>query len=152
MAQKGGFPTFMLKEIHEQPDTIRTVLNIDKTDIQTLAQMIAESERTYLVGVGTTSYVAMVAQYYFSAMTGRYLPAVSSDEFEYVAEVDKNTLFLCASQSGETYDTLRALRFAKVHGGKSAAVVNVVGSSIARESAGMCSGSPVLPNAMAAFL
>ena len=56
-AQKGGFPTFMLKEIHEQPDTIRTVLNIDPTDIRRLAEMISEHDRTYLVGVGTTYYV-----------------------------------------------------------------------------------------------
>ena len=133
VAQKGGFPTFMLKEIHEQPDTVRTVLNIDLADIQKLAQMIAESDRTYLVGVGTTSYVSMVGQYYFSMLTGKYLPTVSSDEFEYVAEVNDNTLFICCSQSGETYDTLRALRFAKRHGAKSAAIVNVIGSSIARE-------------------
>ncbi len=133
VAQKSGFPTFMLKEIHEQPDTVRTVLNIDQAEIQKLAEMIAEQDRTYLVGVGTTSYVSLVGHYYFSALAKKFLPAVSSDEFEYVAEVDKKTLFLCSSQSGETYDTLRALRFAKRHKAKSAAIVNVVGSSIARE-------------------
>ena len=133
VAQKGGFPTFMLKEIHEQPDTVRTVLNIDRDDIRKLARMIADNERAYLVGVGTTSYVAMVAQYYFSAIAGTYLPMVTSDEFEYVADVDEKTLFLCMSQSGETYDTLRALRFAKARNGVSAAIVNVIGSSIARE-------------------
>ena len=133
VAQKSGFPTFMLKEIHEQPDTIRTVLNIDLAEIQKLAGMIAEQERTYLVGVGTTSYVSLVGQYYFAALARKFLPMVSSDEFEYVAEVDARTLFLCSSQSGETYDTLRALRFAKRHGAMSAAIVNVVGSSISRE-------------------
>jgi glutamine---fructose-6-phosphate transaminase (isomerizing) len=133
VAQKGGFPTFMLKEIHEQPDTVRTVLNIDPADIHQLAQMIVESERAYLVGVGTTSYVALTAQYYFAALAGAYLPVISSDEFEYVAEVNARTLILCASQSGETYDTLRALRFAKARNARSAAIVNVVGSSIARE-------------------
>jgi glutamine---fructose-6-phosphate transaminase (isomerizing) len=132
-AQKGGFPTFMLKEIHEQPDTVRTVLNIDQQQIHQLAQMIHDQERTYLVGVGTTSYVSLVAQYYFSQLAGKYLPVISSDEFEYVAEVDDQTLFVCSSQSGETYDTLKALRFAKQFGAKSAAIVNVIGSSISRE-------------------
>lgn len=133
VAQKGGFPTFMLKEIHEQPDTVRTVLNIAQEDIRKLAQMMADSDRTYLVGVGTTSYVAMVAQYYFSAIAGKYFSSISSDEFEYVAEVNDTSLFVCTSQSGETYDTLRALRFAKARNCASAAIVNVVGSSIARE-------------------
>jgi glucosamine--fructose-6-phosphate aminotransferase (isomerizing) len=133
VAQKGGYPHFMLKEIHEQPDVVKTVLNLDTRDIQKLAEMILESERTYLVGVGTTYYVSLAGQYYFSKIAGCYLPAVSSDEFEYVAEVNPNTLFLCASQSGETYDTLKALRYAKKKGSKTAAIVNVIGSSVARE-------------------
>ena len=132
-AKKGGFPTFMLKEIHEQPDTVRTVLNIDHAEILKLAEMIKSHERTYLVGVGTTYYVSLMGQYYFSAIAKKFFPAVSSDEFEYAAEVDDSTLFICCSQSGETYDTLKALRFAKRHGSASAAIVNVVGSSISRE-------------------
>ncbi|MBD3304863.1 glutamine--fructose-6-phosphate transaminase (isomerizing), partial [candidate division KSB3 bacterium] len=132
-AKKGGFPTFMLKEIHEQPDTVRTALSIDLAAIQKLAHMIADHRQTYLVGVGTTYYVALIAQYYFSALAGKYLPAISSDEFEYVAEVDTQTLAVYASQSGETYDTLKALRFAEHHGAKSAAIVNVVGSSLSRQ-------------------
>lgn len=133
IAEKGGFKTFMQKEIYEQPEVIQTVLNIDLADIQQLARMIAEQDRTYLVGVGTTSYVSLIGQYYFSMLAKKFLPVISSDEFEYVAEVDEKTLFLCSSQSGETYDTLRALRFAKQRGSKSAAIVNVIGSSIARE-------------------
>jgi len=133
VAQKGGYPHFMLKEIHEQPEVVKTVLNLEDLDIRKLAEMIHESKRTYLVGVGTTYYVALAGQYYFSKLAGRYLPAISSDEFEYVAEVDPDTLFLCASQSGETYDTLKALRYAKKKGCKTAAIVNVVGSSAARE-------------------
>lgn len=132
-AQKGGFPTFMLKEIHEQPTSIRTVLSIEQAQIHQLAAMIHEHQRTYLVGVGTTYYVALVAQYYFASLAKTFLPALSSDEFEYAAEVDRNTLFVCNSQSGETYDTLKALRFAKQRGAASAGIVNVIGSSISRE-------------------
>lgn len=133
VAQKDGFSTFMLKEIHEQPDTVRTVLNIDQTEIVRLANMINEHEKAYLVGVGTTYYVSLVAQYYFAKLAQKFIPTLSSDEFEYTAEVDDKTLVVCSSQSGETYDTLRALRFAKQRGAKSAAIVNVVGSSISRE-------------------
>jgi glucosamine--fructose-6-phosphate aminotransferase (isomerizing) len=133
VAQKGGYPHYMLKEIHEQPDVVRTVLNLDRTDIEELAEMIQQNIRAYLVGVGTTYYVSLAGQYYFSKLAGRYMPAISSDEFEYVAEVDSETLFVCASQSGETYDTLKALRYAKKKGCKTAAIVNVIGSSVARE-------------------
>ena len=132
-AQKGGFPTFMLKEIHEQPGTIRTALNIDLEEIRQLARMTHESQRSYLVGVGTTYYVSLLGHYYFSAIAKKFLPALSSDEFEYSAEVDEKTLFVCCSQSGETYDTLKGLRFAKKRGARSAAIVNVIGSSISRE-------------------
>ncbi|MCP4396598.1 MAG: glutamine--fructose-6-phosphate transaminase (isomerizing) [bacterium] len=132
-AQKGGFPTFMLKEIHEQPGTIRTALNIDPEEIRQMAQMIHEQQRGYLVGVGTTYYVCLLGHYYFSSLAKKFLPVLSSDEFEYSAEVDDKTVFVCSSQSGETYDTLKALRFAKARGAKSAAVVNVIGSSISRE-------------------
>lgn len=133
VAQKGGYPHFMLKEIHEQPEVVKTVLNLEEEDIRKLANMIHESRQTYLVGVGTTYYVSLVGQYYFSKLAGQYLPTISSDEFEYVAEVNQDTLFLCSSQSGETYDTLKALRYAKKKGSRTAAIVNVIGSSVARE-------------------
>ncbi len=131
---KGGFPTYMLKEIHEQPVTVKTALNIEQNKIKKLANMINQQEKTYLVGVGTTYYVSLIAQYYFSKLAKKYIPAVASDEFEYLAEVNNKTLFLCSSQSGETYDTLKALRFAKGGGALSASIVNVPGSSISRET------------------
>lgn len=133
MAKKGGYPHYMLKEIYEEPQTIINALNIEKESILTLAKMILESEKTYFVGVGTTYYVALCAQYYFSSLTGKYIPAISSDEFEYIAEVNEKTLIIAISQSGETYDTLRALRFSKSNKSKTSAIVNVVGSSMARE-------------------
>ncbi len=133
MAKKGGYPHYMLKEIYEESQTIINALNIEKESVSKLAKMILESEKTYFVGVGTTYYVALSAQYYFSNLTGKFIPAISSDEFEYIAEVDEKTLIIAISQSGETYDTLRALRFSKSKKSKTAAIVNVVGSSMARE-------------------
>jgi len=133
MAKKGGYPHYMLKEIYEQPMTIQNAMKIEKRNIERLASMMAESRVTYLTGVGTTYYVAMAAQYYFSKIAGKFFPVISSDEFENVAIADKDSLVVAVSQSGETYDTLRALRAAKKMGAKTTAIVNVIGSSMSRE-------------------
>ncbi len=131
-SQKGGYPHYMLKEIHEQPQAIKQALSVAGESISELADRLVEAERVYLTGVGTTFYVAQFGQYIFKRLAGLFAPAVSSDEFEHSAIVDKGTFVLAFSQSGETYDTLRALRYAGERGGETAAVVNVVGSSITR--------------------
>jgi glucosamine--fructose-6-phosphate aminotransferase (isomerizing) len=131
-AQKGGHPHFMIKEIHEQPQTVIRALEVDAAAIEALARLIATHPRTYIVGVGTTYYVAQMAQYYFSGLAGRFVPVISSDEFRSLAHVDADTLVIAISQSGETYDTLDAIRFARQRGARTAAVCNVMGSSLAR--------------------
>jgi glucosamine--fructose-6-phosphate aminotransferase (isomerizing) len=131
MAQKGGFPHYMLKEIYEQPTVVNTALDIDQAKIVALAELIAERPTT-LTGVGTTFYVAQFAQYMFSRLAGISPQAISSDEFRFLAQVNQKSLVLAISQSGETYDTLSALRHAKAHGAATAAIVNVMGSSMAR--------------------
>jgi glucosamine--fructose-6-phosphate aminotransferase (isomerizing) len=131
-AQKGGHPHFMIKEIHEQPATVIRAMEVDPAAIHDLAALIHEHRRVYLVGVGTTYYVAQMAQYYFSALAGTFIPVVSSDEFRSLAHVDADTLVIAISQSGETYDTLDAIRFARERGARTAAVTNVMGSSLAR--------------------
>jgi glutamine---fructose-6-phosphate transaminase (isomerizing) len=133
LSKKGGFPHYMLKEIHEQPTTIETVLKIDQAQLDRIVAAIRKASRVYMIGVGTTYYVSIIAQYYFTRLTGRYLAVISSDEFSYVAEVDENTLVIAFSQSGETYDTLQALRFAKKHGAVTAGIINVLGSTMVRE-------------------
>jgi len=133
LSKKGGFPHYMLKEIHEQPNTVEAVLSIDENQIDQLADEISQASNVYLIGVGTTYYVALIAQYYFSQLTGKYIPAISSDEFPYLGELDDKSLVIAFSQSGETYDTLHALRFAKRSHAKTAAVVNVMGSTMTRE-------------------
>lgn len=133
MAKKGGYPDFMLKEIHEQPYAVSNVLNIDKEEVRRLARMIRDSNRAYLLGVGTAHYATLFGQYYFSMLADCFVPAITSDEFEHLAKVDENTLVIANSQSGETYDTLKALQFARRKGAKTAAIVNVVGSSMTRE-------------------
>lgn len=131
-SQKGGFSHYMLKEIHEQPQAIRQALSVDDNAIEELADLVVKSPRTYLLGVGTTFYVSLFGQYAFNRITGRFLPAVSSDEFEYSVSPEQDALVIAASQSGETYDTLRALKHAKSHGAATAAIVNVIGSSMSR--------------------
>ncbi len=132
MSQKGGFPHYMLKEIYEQPQVVNHALDIDPASIRALAERIVASKKLYFTGVGTTFYVVQLGQYYFSRYAGVTPSIVSSDEFRFLASVDADTMTLAASQSGETYDTLTALRFAKSKGGATAAIVNVMGSSMAR--------------------
>ncbi len=128
--RKGGFAHYMLKEIFDEPQTLRQALKIPDEEIRKLAQKFVEAPQSYLVGVGTTFYVAQLGQYFFSQLTGRYFPAISSDEFIDIAGVQAQNLVLAISQSGETYDTKMALNFARQRGAKTAAIVNVMGSSI----------------------
>ncbi|MBI4378373.1 MAG: glutamine--fructose-6-phosphate transaminase (isomerizing) [Nitrospinae bacterium] len=132
MAKKGGYPHYMLKEIYEQPQCIVNAMQVDKALIKKLSDMIMKSRHVYLIGAGTTYYVSLMSEYHFSSIAGVFTPAINSDEFKNLAYIDKDTLIIAVSQSGETYDTLNALKFAKGKGAKTAAIVNVMGSSIAR--------------------
>ena len=129
-SRKGGYAHFMLKEIFEQPQTLLNALNVPASDIQQFAESVASSGQTYLMGVGTTYYVALTGQYFFSRFAGRYLPVISSDEFEGLAVIGKDDLLISISQSGETYDTRRGVDFAKAQGARTASIVNVMGSSL----------------------
>jgi glucosamine--fructose-6-phosphate aminotransferase (isomerizing) len=128
-SKKGGYSHYMLKEIFDEPQTVRQALKIPTEQISGLAEMFREASRAYLMGVGTTFYVANISQYFFSTLADRYYPALSSDEFS-VVTVESGDLVLALSQSGETYDTKTALQYAKKSGAKTAAVVNVMGSAI----------------------
>ena len=131
-SKKGGYPHYMLKEIYEQPQTVVNALEVEEKTIDGLVDMIHKSKNAQLVGVGTTYYVTMYANYIFSSMAGRYIPAISSDEFVSLSPVDKDSFVLAASQSGETYDTIAALKHAKTRGAKTGAIVNVMGSTLSR--------------------
>jgi glucosamine--fructose-6-phosphate aminotransferase (isomerizing) len=131
-SKKGGYPHYMLKEIYEQPQTIANALELESSGLDEIVEMISASEMTHLVGVGSTYYVAQYAQYVFASQANRFIPATCSDEFISLARVGEKSLTLAISQSGETYDTLSALKFAASQGSKTAAVVNVMGSSMAR--------------------
>ncbi|MEE8358302.1 MAG: glutamine--fructose-6-phosphate transaminase (isomerizing) [Candidatus Hydrothermarchaeales archaeon] len=134
MAEKGGFEHFMLKEIYEQPQAVTNSLNVYASDIQALARMIKDAKRTYIIGAGTSLNSALVAQYWFGKLCKEDVYATDSSELINLGVIDKNTLVIGITQSGETYDTLAAMRYSKSKGAKLGAIVNVIGSTATREA------------------
>jgi glucosamine--fructose-6-phosphate aminotransferase (isomerizing) len=133
-AEKTGYRHYMEKEIWEQPEAIRRAMEVSQKEITSLASLMRESQRNILAGVGTTYYVALFGQYLLAALAGEFVPALSSDEVGALALMDAETLLLAISQSGETFDTLQALRQARAAEAQTAAIVNVPGSSMTREA------------------
>ena len=141
-AEKGGYEHFMLKEIHEQPRAVQDTIGayvkdnvIDFSEIGLKDEELANIERVYIVGCGSAYHVAMAAKYVLEDMTQVPVEIDIASEFRYRNPIlVKNSLVVIISQSGETADSLAALRLAKEKGVAVLGVVNVVGSSIARES------------------
>jgi len=132
-ARRGGFSHYMLKEIFDQPQTVRQTLHISAQEIETIAGKFIDKPQSFCVGVGTTYYVAMIGTYLFSKYADLYVPSISADEFPTLIPVNTAQHVLFFSQSGETYDTRMAIRAATQAGAATSAVVNVVGSSISQE-------------------
>ena len=84
-SKKGGYSHYMLKEIFDEPQTIRQAMKIPSKQIINIAQMLSKADRVYLIGIGTTFYVSNIGQYYFSNLSGCYFSALSSDEFPVVS-------------------------------------------------------------------
>lgn len=141
-AEKGGSEHFMMKEIHEQPkavaDTLHSVVkdgSIDLSAVGLTKEDIQSISQIYIVACGSAWHVGMVAQYVIEDLAKIPVRVELASEFRYRKPLlDKNGLVILISQSGETADTLAALREAKNRQVKTLAIVNVVGSSIAREA------------------
>jgi glucosamine--fructose-6-phosphate aminotransferase (isomerizing) len=142
-AQKGGYPHFMLKEIYEQPRVIEDILRrrIDHNRIKfdTLSpkaiKRLKNTSRVFTVSCGTAYHAGLVADYMLEDWAKVPAEAHISSEFRYSAPlIEKNDTAIFITQSGETADTLAALRLAKERGAFTIAIVNVVGSTIDRES------------------
>jgi len=142
-AEKGGFEHFMMKEIHEQPQAVTDTLNSilgddDRVDLASLnltKEEISNFSRIYMVACGSAWHVGMAAQYVIEELAGIPVRVELASEFRYrKTPLDPNALVILISQSGETADTLAALRETKDKGIKTLAIVNVRGSSIAREA------------------
>ena len=133
-AQKSGYPHFMLKEIHEQPDAIKNTLRIRSDNIETAAEMIKESENVYMLAMGTSGHAAQAGRHMFASLAG-ILPSfeLASDFPDTVYGVlSEKDCIIAITQSGETTDTITAVKYAKQYGTKIVAITNVVGSSITR--------------------
>ena len=141
-AEKGGYEHFMMKEIHEQPKTITDTMNsvikdgrIDLSSVGLSDEEIRSISQIYIVACGSAYHTGVVTQYVMEDLAKIPVRVELASEFRYRKPIlDKNGLVIVVSQSGETADTLAALRLAKDSGIKTLAIVNVVGSSIAREA------------------
>ena len=130
-AEKGGYAHFMFKEIMEQPEDRRVVFD----ELKITPEEIRRMQRIVIVACGSSYHVGMVGKYNLERLLRRPVEAMLASEFRYCDPlVDENTLVIVISQSGETLDTMAALRQAKALGARILSIVNVVGSSIARES------------------
>ncbi|MBR4544839.1 MAG: glutamine--fructose-6-phosphate transaminase (isomerizing) [Oscillibacter sp.] len=141
-AEKGGYPHFMFKEIMEQPEAIHNTISprirdgrVVLDNFSMTPEEVRNISRIFIVACGSAYHVGMVCKYTWERLLRRQVEVSLGSEFRYRDPlVDENSLVVIISQSGETLDTMAALREAKRLGGKTLAVVNVVGSSIAREA------------------
>ena len=141
-AEKGGYEHFMIKEIHEQPkviqDTINSVVSDGEIDLGKIGltdEVIKDISSLCIVACGSAYHVGIAAQYIIEDLAGIPVRVELASEFRYRKPIlEQNSLVVVISQSGETADTLAALRESKEQGIKTLAIVNVVGSSIAREA------------------
>ncbi len=141
-AEKAGFEHFMMKEIHEQPKAIRDTINsvvrdgkIDLSGVGITEEEIQKLQQIYIVACGSAYHVGVAAQYVIEELAQIPVRVELASEFRYRRMLfAPNSLVIIVSQSGETADSLAALRETKTHGIKTLAIVNVVGSTIAREA------------------
>ena len=141
-AEKGGYEHFMLKEIHEQPKAVQDTVGayvkdgrIDFSEVGLAEDFLKDLDRVYIVACGSAYHVGMAGKYVMEDLADTPVEVDLASEFRYRnPKLMKNSLVIVVSQSGETADSLAALRLAKEKGVPVLGVVNVVGSSIARES------------------
>lgn len=134
-ATKGEYPHFLIKEIHEQPDVIRNIALTYKDQIEQLAGLIKKAYGTFMLGCGTASYAALSGTYLFSRIAKRHVNFSIGSEFSYLEDyITDKTLIIPISQSGETIDVVEPVGAAKKRGAKIAAITNVLGSTIYRQS------------------
>ena len=141
-AEKGGYAHFMFKEIMEQPEAVRKTISpriknklIEFEELSLSDEYIASLSKIFIIACGSSYHVGMVGRYNLERLLRKPVEVMLASEFRYADPlVDEHTLVVVISQSGETLDTMAALREAKSLGARILSIVNVVGSSIARES------------------
>ena len=134
-AKKGTFEHFMLKEISEQAETVAHAIEQDRRDIEDVAKAIRKAKGVYFVACGSSYHACKAAEYKFSWLAKRHINVALASEFpNYRDFLMPESLVIAVSQSGETADVLAAVRAAREKGAKVISIVNVMGSSLARES------------------
>ncbi|MBF0570173.1 MAG: glutamine--fructose-6-phosphate transaminase (isomerizing) [Candidatus Omnitrophica bacterium] len=144
-AQKNGYPHFMLKEMHEQPDVLARMAalrlkggHVSLDGLGLTDQKLRSFDRIKVVACGTAFHAGLVGRYIIEELARVPVEVDVSSEFRYRSPiVNKKTLLIAVSQSGETADTLAAVREARARGASVVSICNVIGSSLARESAGV---------------
>ncbi len=136
-AEKGGFEHFMLKEIYEEPTAIRSTLKISKELLRIFANILWSAENIYITAAGTSFYASLAGKFIVTRFLGKYIQAIECSEFQTQLSnsLKKDSVVIALSQSGETIDTVEAIRWAKsVKNVKILTITNVVGSTLTRYS------------------
>ncbi len=137
-AQKGSYPHFMLKEIHEQPTVARELLNLldESSEVDKIVERMQNADTVYLVGCGTSYHACMLGSVYFSRLAGKATIPVLAPQFiaQYGPAIGPNDVGMFVSQSGETKDVLNAIEVAEAHEMGVLGLVNVIGSTLMRVS------------------
>jgi len=135
VSEKGGYEYFMLKEIMEEPQAIRTAVMQDKQSFTHLAMDILRARQVVITACGTSRYAALVGRYLFSEVAKKFCDVVMATEFQYFSEsVDKNTLVIAVSQSGETADVTEGVKRARAHEARVISIINRFGAILSRMS------------------
>jgi len=138
-AEKNGYEHFMLKEIYEEPDALRRTMLIPKESLRMFARLIWGADHIFITAAGTSFYAALAGKFIISRFLSKYIYAIECSEFqnELSDSIKDNSVIIAISQSGETIDTIEAIRWAKEQRGnyiKVLTITNVVGSSLTRYS------------------
>jgi glucosamine--fructose-6-phosphate aminotransferase (isomerizing) len=136
-AEKGGYEHFMLKEIHEEPMALMRTMKISQRDLILIAHMLWSAENIYITAAGTSFYASLAGKFIITKFLGKYIHAIECSEFKNQLNnsLKDNSIIIALSQSGETIDTIEAIRWAKKKRDiKVITVTNVVGSSLTRYS------------------
>lgn len=133
-AAKQGYPHFMLKEIHEQPESLRNALRLQEKYLDLISLFLDRGKKIFIVGAGTSYHAGLAASYMFSRLAKVHVDPVIASEFieNYGEAVDIDTVILAVSQSGETYDTLKAVEHARMRAATIIGITNTLGSTLTR--------------------
>ncbi|MBD3189439.1 MAG: glutamine--fructose-6-phosphate transaminase (isomerizing) [Candidatus Heimdallarchaeota archaeon] len=135
-ASKAGYPHFMLKEIFEEQEVTKHALEQESIQLKKMIEILSSAKKLFFLGSGTSYRACFTASIYFSKIAGKHFMPILGSEFKtYQNLMDENTVLFAVSQSGETADVLEGIHIAKARGAKIVSLVNVMGSSIMRESA-----------------